>query len=84
MKESRAPWTEEQVESLNEFQESGVFHPFTCGTEGCRQDLVAASDGWHCSKCGLHRQDWAHEWMSDDSWRKALRPGDFWKKVREK
>jgi hypothetical protein len=31
---TRVPWTPEQVESLNEYQRSGVGHPFTCG--GCR------------------------------------------------
>ena len=31
----KAPFTEEQVKILNEYQKSGNFHPFTC----CSQDL---------------------------------------------
>jgi hypothetical protein len=26
-----APWTEEQVKALNEYQADGHFHPYTCG-----------------------------------------------------
>lgn len=46
----------DEVESLNGFQNSRVFHPFTCGS-GNRCDakhldgeglLVAKEDGWHC------------------------------------
>lgn len=29
------PFTEAQVISLNEYQPSGAFHPFTCGNELC-------------------------------------------------
>ena len=30
MEEITAPFTEEQVKNLNDFQKSGRFHPFTC------------------------------------------------------
>lgn len=30
-----APFTEEQVRSLNQYQFSGVFHPFTCANPEC-------------------------------------------------
>lgn len=30
-----APFTPEQIESLNRYQPSGVFHPFTCGGDMC-------------------------------------------------
>lgn len=59
-----APWTPEQVEALNRFQQSGRFHPFTCPTahpEG--RDLVAAEDGWHCPRCP-YTQDWAHAFQA--------------------
>lgn len=64
-----APFTPDQVASLNGFQESGVFHPFTCGGEHCRNDLVAKEDGWHCpaSSCE-YEQDWAHDFMANWSW----------------
>lgn len=67
----KPPWTPEQVEALNKFQQSGLFHPFTCG--GNRTDekhldgegiLVATPDGWICPYCG-YTQDWAHEFMTE-------------------
>lgn len=66
-----APFTEEQVLSLNGFQASGVMHPFTCGE--CPRVLVAIEFGWVCprTECG-YRQDWAHSFMADGSWRKAV------------
>lgn len=44
---AKAPFTPEQVESLNDYQKSGAMHPFTCGY--CRDRLgihfVRAEDG---------------------------------------
>lgn len=59
----KAPWTDEQVKNLNDYQNSGRFHPFTCGN--CRNDLVALNEGWTCPTpdCG-YTQDWAHEFMA--------------------
>lgn len=70
-------FTKDEVESLNAYQHSGVFHPFTCG--GNRTDehhldgeglLVAAEDGWYCPFCD-YKQSWAHESMKNGSWKKA-------------
>lgn len=72
----RAPFTPEQVTSLNDYQRSGVFHPFTCGP--CRDSdpnlplldehlLVATEVGWVCPTCD-HTQDWAWAFMADGSW----------------
>lgn len=78
-------FTPDEVESLNAYQNSGTFHPFTCG--GDRMDdkhldgegvLVAAEDGWHCNFCN-YTQSWAHPWMKDWSWKRhhdILRLGD--------
>lgn len=63
----KVPFTSEQVKSLNNYQQSGVFHEFTCGSDDCRAVLVAAGDGWHCPKCA-YTQDWAHDAMADGSW----------------
>ncbi len=66
--------TKEQIESFNEYQESGVFHPFTCGTKELHKHsddedvLVAESEGLYCPSCN-YRQDWAHSWMLDGSWK---------------
>jgi len=65
-----APWTDEQVRHLNEQQNDGRFHPYTCG--GSRMDeahmayakqnggdhgqLVATKDGWICPVCGYRQK----------------------------
>lgn len=72
----RAPWTPEQVENLNRFQQQGGMHPFTCGNDqhGVNVVLMAHRDGWHCSDPGCsYRQDWAHAFMADpDTWPKPF------------
>ena len=57
MEKIKAPFTKEQVEKLNEYQEQGKFHPFTCcspeeikeclraGKEIDGQYIEGASDG---------------------------------------
>lgn len=69
-------WTLEEVESLNLFQASQRYHPFTCG--GTLHDeqhepapnLVATQSGWHCpvQEC-LYHQYWAYEFMVNGAWR---------------
>lgn len=62
-----APWTENQVATLNAFQRSGVAHPFTCERDHTlHQTLIAESDGWHCPDpdCSF-TQDWAMSIMAD-------------------
>lgn len=70
-------FTADEVRSLNEYQASGAFHPFTCG--GDRIDemhldgeglLVATEDGWHCPYCEYRQQTWCHQFMKDWSWKK--------------
>lgn len=61
-----APFTPEQVENLNLYQRSGVMHPFTCGAENCRADLIATEAGGGCPTEGCeYTQKWAHAFMSD-------------------
>ena len=65
-----APWTADQVNSLNGYQRMAWGHPFTCGN-GCRvegQPLVATVHGWICVYCD-YTQNWAHEFMADSSWK---------------
>ena len=59
-------FTKEEVVNLNEFQNAGVMHPFTCGNDDCRCDLVATVRGWICLYCD-YTQDWAHDFMKDGS-----------------
>lgn len=67
----RAPFTPEQVESLNRFQASARYHPFTCGNDhfGGGVALFAREDGWFCKQpeCD-YRQTWAHAFMADGFW----------------
>lgn len=66
---ARAPFTPEQVRSLNEYQVSGAMHPFTCGEHDCRARLVATEAGWECPRdCG-YTQAWAHEVMANWAWK---------------
>ncbi len=65
-----APFTVEQVESLNEYQYAGVFHEFTCGNDSTHTPLFATEQGWVCCDCG-YTQTWCHGWMADGSWRKS-------------
>lgn len=65
-----APFTVEQVSALNEYQDRGNFHPFTCGpcrdVLGTRYDerkLIATIDGWVCATCDT-TQDWAWALMA--------------------
>jgi hypothetical protein len=59
------PFTPDQVEWLNRFQNDGRFHPFTCGCDGCRSVLVATEEGWVCPDCD-YTQDWAHGFMAQE------------------
>lgn len=65
-----APWSADQVASLNAYQSSGVFHPYTCGKR-CNGEgvLTATPGGWACPACG-YRQGWVLAWMADWRWRK--------------
>ena len=68
---SRAPWTPEQVQSLNDFQEMKPMHPFTHGNDddGEEEILVAEEDGWHCPNHPEYTQDWCWPWMATGEWK---------------
>lgn len=75
MSYTQAPFTPEQVESINGFQESGVMHPFTCPCDVHEEHvtLVATEPGMACPSDGCrYRQSWVHRFMADGSWRDAL------------
>jgi hypothetical protein len=60
-----APWTDEQVAKLAEWQTCRWVHPFTCGGDhGTQKDrvLTPTREGWVCRTCG-YTQNWAHEFM---------------------
>lgn len=65
-----APWSEEQVQALNRFQQLGIMHPFTCGKrDNHREDdgiLIASEAGWHCPAWNCdYIQTWAYLGMTD-------------------
>jgi hypothetical protein len=65
-----APFTDDQVASLNAYQAGGRGHPYTCGTDSCRGVLIATRDGWHCPGCA-YGQSSAWAWMADWSWQRT-------------
>lgn len=73
MTDEKEIFTDEQVESINAFQQAGAMHPFTCGSDECRAQhvegvLVATRAGLHCPHCS-YTQDWVHGFMADGSWK---------------
>lgn len=68
-----APFTEEQVKSLNGYQQCEKLHPFTC-PQG--HSLIAVAAGWACPAClgvgTAFRQTWAWRFMADFSWKERL------------
>ena len=70
MEYEKAPFTEEQVAAINNYQKNAPFHPFTCCGHACdrseREDeglLIATLDGLVCP-CGKWTQDWVHDFMT--------------------
>ena len=72
-----APFTQEQVQKLNEYQRNGRFHPFTCCSpsdiikceraklgNGMGGLLIATKEGWVCP-CGGYKQNWSHSFMAE-------------------
>lgn len=59
------PWSPEQVDSLNAYQQDGRMHEFT-GPMG--ETLVACNEGWLGMK-GTIVQTWAWDWMANEKWR---------------
>jgi hypothetical protein len=64
-----APFTDEQVNALNAWQENDHVHPFTCARRGqpghltWKGLLVPTTAGWICPDCG-YVQNWAHAFMA--------------------
>lgn len=74
MESIKAPFTDEQVKKLNEYQNCEWVHPFTCCSDenspNCQRAaktseglLLATTDGWICP-CGQYKQNWAHAGMA--------------------
>lgn len=66
-KKITAPFTKDQVDALNKWQQAGYVHPFTCCSTNrseCPDEgqLIATEEGWVCP-CGKYKQLWAHDFM---------------------
>jgi len=66
---TKAPFRKDQIDSINAYQESGVFHPFTCAND-CQEILIAQESGMKCPSCG-RVQTWVHDWMASNEWRRG-------------
>ncbi len=71
MEKITAPFSEDQVNALNHYQEHTNFHPFTCWGVGCKKlyqnnggKLMATPEGWICP-CAEFKQDWAYKIMTE-------------------
>lgn len=62
MEKAFAPWTAEQIDTLNRYQTAGIFHEFTCHAG---HTLYATEAGWRCRFCIWYEQDWAWTFMAD-------------------
>lgn len=61
----KAPFTDDQVDALNEFQHLGFVHEFTCKNNHPGNNvLIATKDGWICPSCN-YTQNWCHSFMLD-------------------
>ena len=70
-----APWSPDQVEALNNYQQRGRMHPFTCACNGSLI-LTATPAGWVCPvSCG-YTQDWAWAWMAEPQEKAGALAGD--------
>jgi hypothetical protein len=63
-------FTEDQVASINAYQNCGMWHPFTCRCGSGA--LIATVDGLVCSKACGYTQDWVHGFMADWTWKEQL------------
>ena len=64
-----APFSRDQVKSLNEFQQSDLFHGFTCPNHSTNK-LIATPEGWICPQID-YKQLWAHDFMANWEWKEA-------------
>ncbi len=63
---SFAPWTSEEVDNINEYQQSNSFLPFVCPA---RHILKARTEGFYCSACPQFSLNWTYPWVLDLFWK---------------
>lgn len=70
-----APWSEGVVKALNQYQNAGRMHPYTCGNNSSHI-LTATKVGWVCPYDD-YRQDWAHPGSLDPNLRMPWKQSDL-------
>lgn len=55
-KSAEAPFTDEQVQQIQAWQDNKITHDLTCGTEGCGTVLSVKKEGLFCEKCKYTQQ----------------------------
>lgn len=61
---SYAPWTEKQIEQLNEYQNDEKVHPYTCEFHS-ELPLLVSEEGFYCSRC-CYAQNWCFDFFKKD------------------
>jgi len=64
-----APFTEDQVNSLTDYQTEELLPPYICTRHHGNNKLRATDHGLVCDTCH-HIQNWAHEMTVNEGWRK--------------
>ncbi len=85
MKWVSAPFTQQQVDNINAYQNSGFIHPLTCAggsgvdcPSGEQQKLIATTNGMVCPGCGGVQVDVPSNWLEpipeevSNYWKKFL------------
>lgn len=63
---SLAPWSDYEVASINEYQQSNSFLPFVCSA---RHILIAKADGLFCPSCPQFILIWTYPWVLNSFWK---------------
>jgi hypothetical protein len=77
----QAPFSEDQLASVNAYQACGVLPPFRCISDSCprrgraRSVLHCEPEGLYCTAPGCgYQQDWAPEFMANWVWKQLTGP----------
>ena len=63
---SLAPWTDNEVATINEYQKSSYFLPFICPE---MHTLIAGQDGLFCPHCTSFSLNWTYPWVLNSFWK---------------
>lgn len=79
---SESPWTPEEVDHINDWQDYPHVHPFTCPCDHPETPdhvlLTATETGLVCPEPSCeYEQSWVHAFMADGSTLAALRAHPF-------